>query len=232
MKTLNRVANARRRRPLTTATKAKPKAPKLDPDTVPVGLNSGDDTAALLAEMHLQPIFQAACVVKSFNVGKDGSGPDLRTLIANLGKQVGAVIGGDLDRAEEMLIVQAHSLDVIFSTLAQRAAANAGVYMGTCETYLRLALKAQSQCRATLETLAPIKNPPVIYGRLANIANGPQQVNNGVPSQAREIESQQSKLSGAGNELLPDTRAPALAGRVDSQVATVGEINRTQDGNG
>lgn len=34
--------------------------------------------------------------------------------------------------------------------------------------------KAQSQCRATLETLAAIKNPPVIYAKQANISNGPQ----------------------------------------------------------
>src|ERR1035437_7735968 len=120
MTRLKSVANPRCRRPLTTATKAKPKAPKLDPNTVPVRLNPGEDTAALLAEMHRPPIFQTACFIKSFNVGKDGSGPDLTTLIRQLGKQVGAVIGGDLGRAEEMLIVQAHSLDVIFSTLAQR----------------------------------------------------------------------------------------------------------------
>jgi hypothetical protein len=37
-----------------------------------------------------------------------------------------------------------------------------------------LALKAQSQCRATLETLAAIKNPqPVAFVRQANIAHGP-----------------------------------------------------------
>jgi hypothetical protein len=50
--------------------------------------------------------------------------------------------------------------------------------MGACETYLRLALKAQSQCRATLETLAAIRNPqPVAFVRQANIAHGPQQLN-------------------------------------------------------
>jgi hypothetical protein len=37
---------------------------------------------------------------------------------------------------------------------------------------MRLALKAQSQCRATLETLAQIKNPPVVLARQANIAQG------------------------------------------------------------
>ena len=51
--------------------------------------------------------------------------------------------------------------------------------MQAAETYVRLALKAQAQCRATLETLATIKNPPVVYARQANIAAGRQQVNNG-----------------------------------------------------
>jgi hypothetical protein len=41
------------------------------------------------------------------------------------------------------------------------------------EAHARLALKAQSQCRATIETLAAIKNPPVVVARQANIAQGP-----------------------------------------------------------
>jgi hypothetical protein len=43
---------------------------------------------------------------------------------------------------------------------------------------MRYGLRAQAQCRATLETLAAIKNPPTVFARQANIANGPQQVNN------------------------------------------------------
>jgi hypothetical protein len=53
------------------------------------------------------------------------------------------------------------------------------------ESYFKMALKAQNQCRMTLETLSNIKNPPVVYAKQANIANGPQQVNNG-PTRARE----------------------------------------------
>lgn len=50
-----------------------------------------------------------------------------------------------------------------------------------------MALKAQAQCRATLETLAEIKNPqPTAFLRQANIAYGPQQVNNGVRAGAGE----------------------------------------------
>jgi hypothetical protein len=53
------------------------------------------------------------------------------------------------------------------------------------ETYLRLALKAQSQSRASIESLAQIKNPPVVYARQANFANGPQRVNSGVAAPRR-----------------------------------------------
>ncbi len=43
------------------------------------------------------------------------------------------------------------------------------------------------------ETLAEIKNPPVVFTRQANIVNGPQQINHGVrPSSARENEIPQS----------------------------------------
>jgi hypothetical protein len=37
---------------------------------------------------------------------------------------------------------------------------------------MRFGLKAQAQCRATLETLAAIKNPPTVFARQANIADG------------------------------------------------------------
>jgi hypothetical protein len=66
------------------------------------------------------------------------------------------------------------------------------------ETYLRLALRAQTQCRATLETLAAIKNPqPVAFVRQANIAHGPQQVNNAGTaegSRAGDTKNQQNKV--------------------------------------
>jgi len=47
-----------------------------------------------------------------------------------------------------------------------------GEYVDAADTDMRLALRAQSQCRATLETLAAIKNPPVVFANQANIAHG------------------------------------------------------------
>ena len=62
--------------------------------------------------------------------------------------------------------------------LARRATAQE--YLKTWEAYLRMAMKAQNQCRMTLETLAMIKNPPTVFAKQANINHGgQQQVNNG-----------------------------------------------------
>ena len=78
-----------------------------------------------------------------------------------------------------MLTAQAHTLDAVFNRRA-RSSANCK-YVNHIEAYLRLALKAQNQCRATIEALAAIKNPQqVAFVRQANISNGPQQVNNSV----------------------------------------------------
>jgi hypothetical protein len=98
------------------------------------------------------------------------------------------------------------------------------------EVNMRIALRAQSQCRATLETLATIKNPPIVYARQANVTSGPQQINNNVvaPSQARQIETEQTQLSRGTHELLPDTRASSETSQVNSKLETLGEFDRAK----
>ena len=104
-----------------------------------------------------------------------------------------AVVGGDLSECEKMLYGQAAALQAIFTNLALQATAQNNV--GHYEMYLRLAFKAQSQCRATIETLAAIKNPPnVAFVKQANIGQAVQ-VNNG---HAREVENPPNKLLEAG----------------------------------
>lgn len=126
-----------------------------------------------------------------------------------------------------------HTLDAIFNNLARRAI-NAE-YMDNLDRYLKLALRAQSQCRATREALATIKNPPVAgYVRQANIAHGPQQVNNApnapaVAPRAGENPNLQNKLleEKDGERLAPGTTC--TPGRVDQAMATLGEIDRAED---
>ena len=104
--------------------------------------------------------------------------------------------------------------------------------MGATDTYLRLALKAQGQCRATLETPTNIKKPrPMAFVKQANIAHGPQQVNNGNSEPNDPRVRAREKNENAQNELLTDTRAThgkpvdtrakSKAGRSNPRVATV-----------
>ena len=100
-----------------------------------------------------------------------------------LGRQSKLVAKGDLSAQEYMLVQQAQTLDLIFTRMVMQAEANMGEYMSAAETYMRLALKAQAQARATIETLAEVKNPrPVAFVKQANIAHGHQQVNNAEPA--------------------------------------------------
>ena len=184
----------------------------------------GETVDRAIARTLMRPSVQAALTIRTFAK----SDHDLTGFIDELAAQVNAVNGGDLKRAEGMLITQAHTLNELFNNLARRA--HGQQHMRHLEAFFRLALKAQGQCRATLETLAGIKNPPVIYARQANVTTGPQQVNIGMaaPSHGREIEIEQSKLSGGRNELLSDTGASTLASRVDPNMETLGEIDRAE----
>lgn len=144
-----------------------------------------------------------------------------------------AMNAGDLGAAVTMLAAQAVALNAMFGELARRANLNMGEHLGATETYMRLAMKAQGQCRATLETLAAIKNPPVVVARQANINNGgQQQVNNGAATPPAPV-ARAEKQGAAPTELLEgdhgqrvDTRAASTAGRADPAVAAVGALHR------
>lgn len=146
----------------------------------------------------------------------------LSDMVISLKEQGQAANGGDLSAGERMLSAQAVTLNSMFAELARRAAMNMGTHLQATETYLRLALKAQAQSRATLETLATIKNPPV-FARQANINNGgQQQVNNGTGSAtaplspAKPGEAPSTPMggrhppTGAGAPTVEDLPAPAL----------------------
>jgi hypothetical protein len=186
-----------------------------------------------LARVALRPSVRAGITVQTYS--KQFGELDLTALVDDLAAQNSSVSKGDMARSEAMLMSQAHTLEAIFHELARRAALNLGEYINAAEIYMRLALKAQSQCRATLETLAAIKNPsPVTFVRQANVAHGPQQVNNGPtpaddPSRARESENQPSRLLEQQDGERLDIEAPRTPVRADSSLETVGAINRSQN---
>lgn len=145
------------------------------------------------ADLALNPAVNAAVLVQLF--GKGTLGPlELGETLEAVMENVRSVKKGDMSGPEAILVSQASALNSIFTELARRAAANMGEYIDAADRYLRLALKAQAQCRATIETLAEMKNPRLVIARQANIANGPQQVNNGQTPRAEEKQNLPNEL--------------------------------------
>ena len=145
------------------------------------GKTPGESDSRSNTRVLLNPTAQAAYTIRA--VG--GFESDMIDFVAELSDQIKAISRGDMKRPEAMLFTQAHTLNEIFNGLARRACNQGSIKQ--LETFMRLALKSQSQCRATLETLSNIKNPPVVYTKQANITSGPQQVNNNeAPSRTRE----------------------------------------------
>ncbi|MER2540010.1 MAG: hypothetical protein ABTQ26_12285 [Azonexus sp.] len=176
--------------------------------------------------MAINPVVASALTAHTFSSKIFGE-LDTKTLFVELFDQSKAVNRNELNGVEQMLYGQAVALNVMFNEFAVRAA-NAD-QISKIESYMRLSLKAQAQSRATLQTIAEIKNPrPVAFVKQQNIANGHQQVNNGVtPAPARTEESESTK-----NELLEvnhgkrlDTRATSKAIDADPAMATLGEID-------
>jgi hypothetical protein len=214
------------------ASKTKSKAAKRDGNKLTASAKPAEHRAVLAAQLALRPSTQAAFTITGYS-GKLGD-LDLGTLVEELKAQIEGVKDGDLSQVEAVLTVQAHTLDAIFNSLAQRASANMGAYLSAMETLLRLALKAQSQCRATLETLAAVKNPqPLAFVRQQNVVVN-QQVNNGASpvegvSRARETDSAPSKLLEVKDGKRLDTGAACTPGRANKAMAPVGTLDGAED---
>lgn len=137
--------------------------------------------------------------------------------------------GDSLHESERMLLSHAHALDVLFVNLSRCSALNVGEYLDATDTYMKLALRAQNQCRMTLETLATIKNPPTVFAKQANIAHGHQQVNNGdpVPVAHAGKQNKPTELLEAprGKPEWMDAGTQGTTGRIDSRVEAVAEID-------
>ncbi len=158
--------------------KQKPKpaaAPPINKRAVGVRLPEGEkDFDREVNRTFLRPTVTAGLLMQLWNSELSVNG--IRDALM---EQIDKVNTGDLSRPENILLCQAHTLDFLFSELAQKA--HCQQHMPNYEGFMRMALKAQNQCRMTLETLSNIKNPPVIFAKQANFSGGGhQQVNNGV----------------------------------------------------
>lgn len=179
-----------------------------------------EEAVKATAKITLIPSTNSAAIIAEY--GNIFGNQSLEKLFEELQASSKKIIDGDMKQCESMLWTQAEALQSIFTNLSRRAINQE--YLSNFEMFLKLALKAQSQCRQTLETLSTIKNPPVVYARQANISSGPQQVNNGITNEPTRREEKQNRP----NELLEvidgkrlDTRATEETSRGDQALAAL-----------
>jgi hypothetical protein len=194
----------------------------------------GRSRERLVAELGLSSILPNANTARTFAKGGIGE-LDLTESVGVVRNATQAVQAGNLSGLEATLTAQAVALDAIFNEMARRAALNMGEYINATEVYLRLSLKAQAQCRATLQTLFEMKNPqPIAFVKQANIANGPQQVSNGgraaEPFSRAEIPTRPSnELLGLNHEQRLDTGTAHAPGGANCQLETVVSFDRPEN---
>jgi hypothetical protein len=158
---------------------AKPAITDRGPNELQVVEQPGKSRDQMLAEVALEGVAPNARTAQLFTQPWFGE-LHFTESVAALRTEIATVRAGDMAYIEATLFGQAKALGAIFHACAQKAAVNMGEYPLAVERYMRLALKAQSQCRTTLETLAEIKAPrSVAFVHQANISGGHQQVNNG-----------------------------------------------------
>ncbi|MGF6975160.1 hypothetical protein QFZ94_003610 [Paraburkholderia sp. JPY465] len=207
--------------------------PKRNPAALGLSGSQYDDPVKRDAMIAASPVVRGAVTGRKYAEGIFGEGVDLTAYVGELRARINAVKGGDMSGVEAMLIAQANTLDMIFNQCARKAAFSE--YLNQFQAHLSLALKAQAQSRATLEALTEIKNPrPVAFVKQANIANGPQQVNNGsnggAPpdphARAENSANPSNELLASGNgETTLHTGATGKAGRSDKAVEAVGKLD-------
>lgn len=156
---------------------------------------------------------------------------DFWSLVEELDNNIKEVENGDLSSMEAMLIAQAQALQTVFVSLGLKASSQTQLKHYT--EFMTLALKAQSQSRATIQALIELKYPKQIaFVKQANIAHGHQQVNNGTAAQNSVMLDEQAraeKIENKQNELLEvnygsqkmDIRATQTTVSKDKTVATV-----------
>ncbi|WP_158241528.1 hypothetical protein [Novosphingobium sp. TH158] len=140
---------------------------------------TGESEAETMARVFTGPTIRHGSVASSFigkMFGQLPGQPQFDDYGRAIATRTDKAKSGDLAAASEMLMAQAISLDAMFTELARRCAMNMGDYIHASERYGRLALKAQSNCRATLEALAKLHQPRIQTVRHVHVNEGGQAV--------------------------------------------------------
>jgi hypothetical protein len=130
-------------------------------NAVQVKADEGESEGKTLARVIIAPGLRHAHVASLFGgeLFGDHAKPSIMNSVEVMEDAMAKAQEGDKSLASKLLATQALALDGIFTEMARRSGNNMGQYLDASERYMRLALKAQANCRATLETLAKLHQP-------------------------------------------------------------------------
>jgi hypothetical protein len=201
------------------------------PSAVETPRDPDADSEFLTSEFqHLSPTIQSAITIDDINRAEldfAAAKLDLGNLADKMVSGLKRFHFGDIRGVENGLLCQARTLDRLFNLFVRRAC-----HEGTPEyreLEFRIAFRAQSQYRATLSTLAAIKNPArVAFVNQANITSGPQQVNNAAAPNGPEKPPTELLEAKRGDGWL-DTGKASATGCADPELGAVAAVNGAQD---
>jgi hypothetical protein len=191
------------------ARKAKAKATEgVEPNNALQVEQSPEETGAeAMARTLLQPALKNAAAASGFTnkLLGDIEAPGISDYANDVQRVARMASEGDLTMASRILAAQAVALDSMFAELARRSALNMGEYPEAADRYGRLALRAQSNCRTTLEALAKLHQPREQTVRHVHVNEGGRAVvadhfHNHIEGDANAKMDKQSQATGAAGE--------------------------------
>jgi hypothetical protein len=138
----------------------------------------GETEGTAFARVALDPVARHANLATGMAspVFSDEEKPSIMASTEALQSIVAKAEAGDMRIASRLLASQAVTLDTMFTELARRSGSNFGHYPDAADRYMRLALRAQSNCRTTVEALAKLHQPREQTVRHVHVNEGGQAV--------------------------------------------------------
>ena len=187
----------------------------MEPNNVLMVEQTRDETGAqAMARKLLEPQMRHALTASTFAnqlLGGNIEAPGQMDYVDHVMVATNKAAEGDLAMVSRMLAAQAITLDNMFTEFARRASSNMGQYLDATERYARLALKAQTNSRATLEALAKLHQPREQIVKHVHVNEGGQAVvadefHNHAGGQNEKSEDQAHAQGSRGSALLGEDK--------------------------
>lgn len=134
---------------------------------------SNEDAVARLVHM---PHYRNAAAGGSFGSSSAGMPSDSVASTRIVTEQCAKTRAGNMGLPSDILTAQAMTLDAVFTEMLKRSGANIGEYPEAAERYMRMAMKAQAQCRTSIEALSKMHQPREQVVRHVHVYEGGQAV--------------------------------------------------------